>query len=149
MPGPYAPDDTLIGPIVHQIAEDIRTQIPSITYVWEEEPDRAPSNNQVVLPLTRIRQVSDTNGKLKIEITVSMRHLFRRTELDSGVRTLRTYIMPWLRLLAAWPNATLDGLAIKMTATEVRELKLMLGGQAFIALGVDFVVLTEFNIDLT
>lgn len=149
MPGPYTPDDSLIGPIIHQIALNIQTQIPSIEYVWEEVPDRAPSNNQVLLPVLKVKILGDTNGKLKLLISVGARHVFRRRELDAGISQAYTYIMPWLRMLSAWENDTLGGLSMKVTPTDLVVTRLIEGGQAFIALAVNFDVLTEFNIDLT
>lgn len=149
MPGPYAPSDTLIGPIITQIANNIRTQIPSIEYVWEKVPDRAPSDNQVLLPLLKIKQVDDTNGKLKILLTVGARHVFRRRELDAGIAQAYTYIMPWLKMLSAWTNDTLGGLAIKVTTTDLAVTRIIESGQVFIALATNFEVLTEFNIDLS
>ena len=149
MAGPYAPDDTLVGPIIHQIAQVIRMSIPSIEYVWEQVPDRAPSDNQVLLPLVKIKQVDDTNGKLKVLISVGARHVFRRRELDAGITQAYSYIMPWLRMLSAWTNDTLGGLSIKVTTTDLAVTRVIESGQVFIALATNFDVLTEFNIDLT
>jgi len=149
MPGPYTPGDTLIGPIIHQLATNIKTQIPSIEYVWEEVPDRAPSDNQVLLPVLKIKVLGDTNGKLKLLITVGARHVFRRRELDAGISQAYTYIMPWLRMLSAWQNQTLGGLAIDVTPTDLAITRIIESGQVFIAVATNFEVLTEFNIDLT
>lgn len=149
MAGPYAPNDTLFGPIIHAIAVILKNGIPSIGYVWEKTPDRAPSDNQVILPILKVHILDDTNGKLKIRITIGARHLFRRTELDAGLSIAYSYIMPWLFLLSAWPDQTLGGLAIDVTPTDVMPAKVMESGQAFVALAVNFDVLTEFNIPLT
>lgn len=146
MPGPYAPDDSLFGPIIHTLATILQNGIPSITYIWEKTPDRAPSNNQVLLPILKVHVVDDTNGKLKIRITIGARHLFRRNELDAGLGVAYSYIMPWLFLLSAWPDQTLGGLAISVTPTDVMPAKIVESGQTFVALAVDFNVLTEFNI---
>lgn len=149
MPGPYAPNDTLIGPIVHQIALNIQRQIPSIGKVWEAVPDRAPSDNQVLLPVLKVKQLGDTNGKLKVLITVGARHVFRRQELDAGIARAYTYVMPWLQMLAAWNNATLGGLAIDVTTTDLVIARIIESGQVYPAVATNFNVLTEFNIDLT
>jgi hypothetical protein len=149
VPGPYTPQDTLIGPIIHQIAVTIQTEIPSIEYVWEKTPDRAPSNNQVLLPLLKGKVLSDTNGKMKLLLTIGARHLFRRTELDAGITAVYTYIMPWLMMLDAWPNQTLAGLAMSTTPKDFAVTRMIESGQVFIALAVDFDVLTEFNIPLS
>lgn len=148
MAGPYAPSDDIIGPIIHEIALIIQTGIPSIEYVHERVPDRAPANNHVLLPILKIHQLDDTNGKLKIRITIGARHVFRRTELDAGITKMYTYIMPWLFLIAAWPNQTLNGRAIQMEISDVIPTRIMESGQAYIALAINFDVLTEFNIPL-
>lgn len=149
MAGPYAPSDTVIGPIIHEIAQIIATGIPSIEYVHEKVPDRAPADNHVLLPILKIHKVDDTNGKLKIRITVGARHVFRRMELDAGITRMYTYIMPWLLLISAWPSQTLNGRAIDMDISDVYPTRVMESGQAYIALAVNFDVLTEFNIALT
>lgn len=149
MAGPYAPSDNVIGPIIYEIAQIIRVGIPSIEYVHERVPDRAPADNHVLLPILKIHKLDDTNGKLKIRITIGARHVFRRTELDAGLTKMYTYIMPWLYLLSAWPSQTLNGRAIDIDISDVFPTRVMESGQAFIALAVNFDVLTEFNIPLT
>ena len=149
MAGPYTPSDTLIGPIVHQLAQIIRTEIPSIAYVYEKMPDRAPTDNQVLLPVVKLKIVDDTNGKLKVRISIGARHLFRRTEIDMGLTKAYTYVVPWLRMLAAWTNQTLSGLAIAVYMSDLGITQIVESGQVFIALAVNFDVLTEFNIDLS
>lgn len=149
MPGPYTPSDSLIGPIIHQIAQTIRNEIPSIEHVFEQVPDRAPSDNQVLLPLLKIKVLDDTNGKLKILVSIGARHVFRRRELDAGISQVYTYIMPWLRMLSAWPNDTQGGLAMKTTPTDLAVTRIIEAGQVYIALAVNFDVVTEFNIDIT
>lgn len=149
MPGPYAPSDSLIGPIIQQLATTIQTQIPSIEHVYTQVPDRAPSDNQVLLPIIKIKILGDTNGKLKLLLTVGARHVFRRRELDAGLTQAYTYIMPWLRLLSAWPNQTQGGLAIDTTPTDLAITRIIESGQVFIALAINFNILTEFNIDLS
>lgn len=147
--GPYSPNDSLFGPIVHAIAGILTTNIPSIEYVWEKTPDRAPSDNQVLLPITRVKVLDDTNGKLKIRITISARHLFRRRELDAGIAQAYTYIMPWLFVLSAWPDQTLGGLAMSVSPSDLIVTKVIEAGQPYNALVVEFHVLTEFNIPLS
>lgn len=149
MPGPFTPSDTLIGPIAHQIATMISTQIPSITYVYEKLPDRSPGDNTVILPLLRGKVVSDTNGKLKVRLTFSMRHLFRRKNMPDNITSAYSYVQPWLNFLSAWPNQNLGGLAIEVNATDLNITQLSESGQPMVALVVNFDVLTEFNIPLT
>lgn len=149
MPGPYSPNDDILGPIIHQLAVTLQAEIPSIEYIYEKPPDRAPSNNQVLLPLSKAKILSDTNGKVKILFFIGARHLFRRTELDAGITLLYQYLTPWLRVLTAWPNATLNGLAIDVTPKQLFVTKVQEAGQIFLCLATDFEVLTEFNIPIT
>lgn len=149
MPGPFTPSDTVIGPIIHQLAVSIQTQIPSIAQVYEQLPDRNPMHNSVILPLGRSKILSDTNGKLKVNFTITMRHLFRRKEMDANISEAYTYVMPWLQFLAAWENQTLGGLAIEVNPSDLQVVQVAESGQAYVALAVNFDVVTEFNIPLT
>jgi hypothetical protein len=149
MPGPFAPSDDVVGPIAHAIAILIITQIPSIGTVYEKLPDRPPADNSVILPMTRGKVMDETNGKVKIRLTYSMNHLFRRTSLPDDMLRAYTYVMPWLRFLAAWTNQGLGGLAISVSATDLGITQRVESGQPYLALVVNFDVLTEFNIPLT
>lgn len=149
MAGPFAPNDSVIGPIVHELATIIQTQIPSIGHVYEKLPDRPPTDNEVLLPMTKARIVDDTNGKLKVRFTIACQHLFRRTEMDVSITRAYTYVMPWLLMLSAWTNQTLGGLSIAVYMSEVGVSQVVNSGQAYVALVVNFDVLTEFNIPLT
>lgn len=149
MPGPFAPNDSLVGPIVHAIAVLIKQQIPSITFVYEDLPDRAPGDNTVILPLMPSKIKEESNGKMRIALRFSMRHLFRRKSMGANVKTAYTYVLPWLQFLAAWPNQNLGGLARSVSATDLALTQQSESGQPMVALVVDFIVLTEFNIPLT
>lgn len=149
MPGPFSPSDTVIGPIVHQLALYIQQQIPSIAQVYEELPDRNPMHNSVILPLGKTKVLSDTNGKLKVSFQINMRHLFRRKEMDANIAEAYTYVMPWLLMLSAWENQTLGGLAMEVNPSDLQVMQASESGQAYVALAVNFDVVTEFNIPLT
>jgi len=149
VPGPYTPTDSLIGPIATFIANLITTQIPSITHVYPTLTDRAPSDNAVVLRFTRGKIVDETNGKIRVVLTYTMNHLFRRAEIDASLLRAYAYAVPWMRFLAAIPNQALGGLAISMTATDLATTQVPISGQPTIALVVDFNVHTEFNLDQT
>lgn len=149
MPGPYTPADNEIGPIIHQIALTIQAQIPSIAYVYEDMPDRAPMDNTVLIPLSKSKVLSDTNGKIKVKHIFGVRHVFRRKQYSSNVVSAYSYVLPWLKMLAAWPNQNLSGLAISVTTTDLMVTQVAESGQPMVALVVNFEVLTEFNADLT
>lgn len=149
MPGPFPPNDNLVGPIAHQLATLIFTQIPSIAHVYEQLPDRPPGDNTIILPMTRGKVIGDTNGKMKVQFTFSMRHLFRRKNMQDNITSAYSYVTPWLNFLSAWPNQNLGGLAIEVSATDIAITQLSESGQAMVALVINFNVLTEFNIPLT
>lgn len=133
---------------MHQLATIIQTQIPSIDFVYEKMPDRAPTDNQVLLPMVKAKVVDDTNGKLKVRFTIASQHLFRRTEMDTALTRAYAYVMPWLFMLSAWTNQTLSGLSIAVYMSDLGVTQLVVSGQAYVALVVNFDVLTEFNIVL-
>ncbi len=149
MPGPFSPGDVIVGPIAEAISCLITTQIPSITHVYPTLVDRPPGDNAVVLRFTRGKVRDETNGKVKVLLTYTMQHIFRRTEVSDALSRSYTYIIPWLQFLAAWPNQQLGGLAIEMSATDLATTPITVSGQPVVALLVDFNVLTEFNISIT
>lgn len=149
MPGPYSPSDTLVGPIVHQLALLVAAQIPSVGHVYEDLPDRSPTDNSVIVPLIRAKVLGETNGKLRVQLQFSLRHLFRRKNMPDNIATAYTYVMPWLNLLSAWPNQNLSGLAIEVNPSDVVVTQMSESGQPMVALVINFFVVTEFNISLT
>ena len=149
MPGPFNPVDSLVGPIAHQIALFVSAQIPSIQAVYEKLTDRPPGDNTVVVKFTRGKVLGETNGKMKIRLTYTIQHLFRRANLPDSFSRAYTYIMPWMFLLAAWPNQNLAGLAREVNATELAVAQLPYSGTPVVALVVNFDVVTEFNIPLS
>lgn len=148
MAGPYSPNDSLVGPIIHELAVIIQTGIPSIQTVYEDMPDRAPIDNSVVLPLTDAEPKDETNGKMVVKLVIGGKHLFRRKEMSANIQQAYSYLFPWLQLLSAWPNQDLGGLARSITTTKVRVTQAGEAGTPFLALAVDFTVLTEFNVPL-
>jgi hypothetical protein len=149
MPGPYTPSDTLIGAIVHQIALFISAQIPAVGHVYEDLPDRSPVDNSVIIPLIRGKVVPPPEGKFRIRLQFSLRHLFRRKNMPENIAQAYTFVVPWLKLLSAWKNQDLNGLAIEVDADELSVTQMSESGQPMVALVVNFFVVTEFNIDLT
>lgn len=111
--------------------------------------DRVPGDNAVILRFTRGRIVDETNGKIRVLLTYTMQHLFRRTEIADSLLRAYAYAVPWMRFLAAIPNQALGGLAISMTATDLATTQVPVSGQPTVALVVDFNVHTEFNLDQT
>lgn len=150
MPGPFTPADDLIGPLVHQIALFIQAQIPSIAHVYEQATDISPVDNSVLLPLVEIKVTdAETTGKLKLHFTFQAFHVFRRKQLSDNILLAYTYISPWLKLLSAWPNQNLGGLAQEVDASKLKVTQMASSGQPMYALTVIFDVVTEFNIILS
>ena len=149
MPGPFVPNDTLVGPVAHQIALFVQAQIPSINTVYEKLTDRPPGDNTVVVKFTRGKVLAETNGKMKMRLTYTIQHLFRRASLPDSFSRAYAYIIPWMFLLAAWPNQNLAGLAREVNATELAVSQLPYSGMPVVGLVVQFDVITEFNISLS
>lgn len=149
MPGPFSPNDDLVGPLVHQIALLVQAQIPSVGTVYEKMPDSPPQDNSVLLPLLPSKIMDETDGKVRVMFRFGMRHIFRRKKFSDNVAVAYTYITPWLKFLAAWPNQSLGGLAREVTATDLAVTQTVQSGQPVVALAVTFSVLTEFNIPLS
>jgi len=158
VPGPWTPSDSVVGPIVAAIASRVATQIPAVGHVYEELPDRSPTDNEVVVPLLRGRHGvqpnqnrggGDTSGKFEITYTFSLRHVFRRREIDQNLKTAYTYIQPWLNFFSALPNQSLGGLTRTLNVTNLTITQASMAGQPMVVLAVEFDALTEFNISYT
>lgn len=150
MPGPFSPSDDIIGPISHQIAILIAAQIPSIATVYERLTDRPPGDNTVTISLLGGRVKEETNGKIRVMYTFTMRHLFRRANIADSTSQAYLYVTPWLKFLAAWPNQSLGLTFVReVNPSELRILQIPQSGQPMVALIISFDVLTEFNIPLT
>lgn len=157
MPGPWSPSDSVAGPIVAQIASMVAVQIPAVGHVYEEIPDRPPGDNEVVIPLLkgehgqhgRFAGGGDTSGKIEITYTFSMRHVFRRREIDQSIKSAYTFIQPWLNFFHALPNQNLGGLSRAMNTTNMTIAQSERAGQPIVVLAIDFEVLTEFNASYT
>lgn len=149
MPGPYTPQDTLVGPIISALASDVATQIPAVGPIYPTLPDRPPGDNAVIIPLLRAKIISDTNGKLKVRLYFAMRHLFRRAEMSDTILRAYTFVQPWLLVLTAWSNQNLNGHAIQVDVSDLTVIQVSQSAQPMIALAINFEVLTEFNIAIT
>lgn len=149
MPGPFAPTDDLVGPIANQIASLIGTQIPSITHVYTELPDRAPTDNSVMVAFARGKLMHDYSGKAQWEFTYTAMHVFRRRGMASTLQAAYQYVTPWINFLAAWPNQNLGGLTEEVNATQLTILQRVESGQPMVVLAVNFNVLTTLNIPLS
>jgi hypothetical protein len=93
--------------------------------------------------------LGDTNGKLKVQLTYGMTHVFRRANMSDALTRAYTYVTPWLNFLAAWPNQNLGGLAMEVNATDLTFAQRTESGQAMVGLVISFQVVTEFNIPLS
>jgi len=149
MPGPFSPNDSLIGPIVHQLALFIQAQIPSIAYLYEKLPAKPPQDNSFIIPLLKSKITNETSGKIYLMLTFAVQHIFRRKELDANIASAYSYIVPWLSLLAAWPNQNLGGLTRSVSAKDLLLSQAAASGQAVVALTFHVEIETEFNIPLT
>lgn len=149
MPGPFTPADTLIGPIITALTNDIVAQIPAVGAVYPRLPDRPPTDNSVIIPLLRAKIIDETNGKVTVRLFFAMRHLFRRAEIADTILRAYTFIMPWLNLLTAWANQNLNGLARQIDVSDLTVIQVSQSAQPMIALAINIEVLTEFNIILT
>ncbi len=145
----YTPEDTLIGPIVHEISTIIQTQIPSIAHIYEKLPDRQPLDNSVLIPLRKFTNLQESNGRQKVRLTFGVRHVFRKGKIEESLSAAYSYLMPWLLVLASWSTQNLNGKAITTTATDGGISQVLESGQLMIALVINVDVITEYLIPLS
>ena len=144
----FTPSDTLIGPIIHQLAL-VAGQIQGVGRTYETPPEGEPEDNSVLFPLKRFRIIDDTNAKLKVELTFSILHLFRRDRMDDVMPRVQLVMTSWWNALADWQNLTLGGLAIDTTIKDGAIGTVEWAGQMYLSLTNTITVLTEFNIPLS
>jgi hypothetical protein len=143
----FVPTDALVGPIIQQLA-GIAGQIQGVGRLYTTPPEGEPEDNSVLFPLKHWRILDDTNAKLKVELTFSILHLFRRNRMEDAYPRAQTFLTAWWNALADWSNLTLGGLAISTTIKDGGMGMVEWADQPYLALTHTITVLTEFNIPL-
>jgi hypothetical protein len=149
MPTTYSPSDPIIGPIITSLHDAIQAQIPSVARIYVTEPDGAFENNSVWIPEPTWEVKGDTNAKLYLCITFSIRHIVNRNLLADSLPLVRSYLYPYLMVLATWANQSLSGNAIVITIKKGGSGQFVHAGINHVALLMTVEVMTEFNIPLT
>lgn len=149
MPGPFSPNDNLVGPIADEIATLITAQIPTIEYVYTTLPDRPPGDNYVMITFVRGKLLHDYSGIEQWELSYTAMHVFRRRGMQSSLSAAQQYVTPWMNLLAAWPNQKLGGLSEMVNPNQLTILQRVESGQPMVVLAVNFAVITNIAIPLT
>jgi hypothetical protein len=144
----FTPTDALVGPIIHQLAL-VAGQIQGVGRTYETPPEGEPEDNSVLFPLMKWKEIDDTNAKLKIELTFSIYHLFRRDRMEDAYPRAQLYMTSWWNALADWSNLTLGGLAIDTNIVDGKIGNVVWGDHPYLALITTITVLTEFNIPLS
>jgi hypothetical protein len=144
----FTQNDTLVGPIVHQLAL-IAGQIQGVGRTYEVPPEGEPEDNAVLFPLKRWKVLASTNAKLKVELTFTILHLFRRDRMEDVIPRMHLAMTAWWNALADWSNLTLGGLAIDTTLKDGSIGTIVWGDQTYLAVINTITVLTEFNIPLS
>lgn len=145
----FTPSDSLIGPIVSQIAQIIETQIAGVDRVYPNIPDGPPEDNSVIIPLSNFEILDETNGRLSVRLTFGVRHLIRRKEMGESVTACYSYLMPYFQCFSAWKNQDLGGTARLMTVKNGGITQFIESGQVYLALIINLQVLTEFTIPVS
>lgn len=145
----YSPADNLVGPIIQQLANIAQTNITGITEVYIDEPDGAPEDNSLEIGLAKYDVLDDTNGKLKLLLTFSLR--FRRTRVTAAqdLPALRSYVIPFLMAYSSWGAQDLAGDSMLVTVKQGGITQDIRSGQPYRTLITNVQVLTEFNIDVS
>lgn len=141
----FEPADTLVGPIIHELAAIIADQIGGVGTIYELPPDGPPEDNSIQFPFQM--DVSDeTVGKLRIDLSFDIHHNFRRTRFSEDYARAQTYVIPWVLALATWENQTLNGLAFSLKPGKVRVIQMVTSQTPYVSVVSRLVVSTEINI---
>lgn len=138
----------VVGPIVHQLAL-VCQQIDGISQIYEQEPETAPEDGSVMIPLKKFKIEGDTNGKLYLRLQFSVMYCKRRVRGVQDIPLIYQYVLPFLLALSSWANQTLSGDAMQVSVTEGGVTQLVYAGQTLRALVTNVEVLTEYNIPLS
>jgi hypothetical protein len=149
MPTQYSPSDPIIGPIIQSLHDAIQTQIQGVERIYTTEPDTAFENNSVWIPEPTWEVKGDTNGKLYLVISFSIRHIVNRNLLADSLPLVRSYLYPYLMVLATWANQSLNGNAIAITIKKGGSGQFVHAGMNHTALLMNVDVMTEFNIPVS
>jgi hypothetical protein len=146
----FAANDSLLSPIIEQLAEIIEQQItPAPQKVYRKEPDGSTIHNSVTLPLNQFKVRDDTNGKLELHMIFSISHWFRRGTYGTGIESCYLYLMPYLQAFSAWPNQELQNQARIVAVSSGGVTQKVYAGEPHVALIVNVEVVTEFNIPIS
>ena len=141
----FEPDDTLVGPIIHELAAVISDQIGGIGRIYELPPDGPPEDNSIQFPFQMVVE-DETVGKLKVMLTFDIHHNFRRTRFSEDYARAQTYVIPWVLCLATWENQTLNGLAYCLHPGKVSVIQMVTSQTPYVSVVSRLVVETELNI---
>jgi hypothetical protein len=139
------PMDDIIGPIVEALAEEI-SSIVGIGRLYTELPDGPPENNSVLFPLTGAKLEGDTNGKVYVRLTFSIRYVVRRGKFIDSIKQCYFMFSAFAKVLSSIPNQTLGGDSIMVTPKNFSINQTYDAAQAFVMLVMNVEVLTEFNL---
>jgi hypothetical protein len=142
------PTNDVVGPIVHQLAL-VCEQVQGISQVYEQEPDTAPEDGSVMIPLKKFKVEGDTNGKLYLRLMFGVMYCKRRVRGVQDIPALYQYLLPFLYALTDWANQSLQGEAIDVNVADGGVTQFVHAGQTMRALVINVDVCTEYNIQLS
>lgn len=145
MAGNVTPSDTLVGPIVEQlalVAQQINGIGPEQCYI--KPPDGPPEDNSVLFPCKAWAFSDMSNGRLRVRLTFDILHVFSRRMLDEALPDIQAYIPAWWAVLGDWNNQTLGGTVRSLDLKSGEITTLRYGGETLLALRHEVTVLTEF-----
>jgi hypothetical protein len=139
------PTDDIIGPIVQALAHEL-SSIVGLGRLYLEVPDGPPENNSVVFPLRSFKFEGDTNGKMYVRLTFSIRYMVRRSKFADNIKQCYLMFSAFSKVLSSIPNQTLEGESIVVTPKDGSISIMGEAMQPFVCLVLNTEVLTEFNL---
>ena len=118
-----AQEDTLIGPICHQLGL-VAAQVDGVGTVYEKIPDAAPDSGGVMFACKHIDVISGTNSRLTLHLDFDIIHVFRRTRLQDDLARCYAAMPAWLTVLSKVSNVTLGGTVqlIDLKGMDIKEV---------------------------
>lgn len=148
MPLTYAPNDTLISPVITQLTNIVTNQVGGITTIYATPPAGPPDDSSLVVLFSRGSNDKDpshlvTIGRLRQKLTFVLMQFFRFNDISNAFITAYSYIPSYIKAFGAWSNQNLQSTAVEVTVTDYGVAQHPYAGQPYLVLGMTIEVVVE------
>ena len=143
MPGIYAPADTLISPIITELATILDQQIGGVNRIYNLPPAGPPDDMSVIILLNHGKNSTATIGRLRQTLTFVVMQFMRFNDLSAAYTTAYSYIPSYLQAFEAWGAQRLNNKSIEVNVRDYGVAQRPYAGQPYLILGFTIDVVAE------